>query len=263
MNLKNKALIAVLGLAIVGTFGTVLWQGIEDVDAGTGTGLYEEGREFKEEPQSTGKKNTPTYDEVNNMPLISNYYTIEGTVGDTIPDFELSMKGKVVKKYTVISPTSSIKPMNNGIKLVQSGEGEAKFMVGNEYVKVSYDIEPGPEEDEPEDSEEGVIEEAVDIGGTACTLSANGELLTNAILYIDDSKNAFKISDNFVIPDSAIDGETHTLYLAKFTKQGPVAYKVTEFTSLAGEVSFINYNSDEVKVNGKNITLLHGKNGLL
>lgn len=228
MNTRSKILVTTLALTVVGLFGAVMLQGRADVQAGI-------------------------YDNNQRVPLMSNYFVLEGEVGDVITDFELSIDGALAESYFVNSPTESIRRTTRGLEFIAGGEGNATFRAGGQTVDVAYKIEGGPE----------IVEEVVELDGKQFKLTANGEPLTGAILYINDSKNAFKIKDTFVIPESLINGETHTLYLAKFTKNGPVAYKITEFTSMAGEVSFKGYNQDEVKIEGNEIILSHTKSGLI
>ena len=192
--------------------------------------------------------------------LTASYYKIEGNVGDIITDFVVDYKGMTLDDYVLDCPTHSFIKTKEGLELIEPGEGTATIKFNNSTYKFDYVVNPDPNAPAEETKEgsstnqegsstnpEGVNETIVDY--KTCTLTANGTPCVGLITYIDDSKNAFKNKGSFYIQKEFLDGKTHSLYIAKFTSEGPVAYKITDFTSLAGEINFMGYNPEEIEIN--------------
>lgn len=247
MNLKNKLLILTLiGLA---TINSTQYLNKLKQESNVNAGILQEANEYSD--------------------LTSSYFRIEGMVGDTLTDFVMDYKGKTVNGYTVQSDTNSIEVTKDGIKLVKSGEGTTIFKYADAICKIDYSIEANPDIKEEEEEEEVVdanttteAKPPVDMKYKTCTITSNHVTAKGIIMYIDDSKNAFKSTGTFYIEEGFLDGKTHTIYVAKFTNKGPVAYPITQFTSLAGEINFMNFNSDEVDINDLNINLKTDLNSL-
>lgn len=205
--------------------------------------------------------------------LTASYFKVEGKVGDVLEDFVVDYKGKSVTDYTITSNTDSLEKVDTGIKLVKEGKGNAQVSYNNVVYNFEYVVEL-TEEQKKQQSEQvnsGGLNGSTELGKNekptidykTCTITANGKPCSGMIMYIDDSKNAFKTTGSFFIQKEFLDGKTHSIYIAKFTtNSGPVAYKVTEFTSLAGEVSFLNYNESEVEISNLTINLKTDLNNL-
>lgn len=199
--------------------------------------------------------------------LTSSYFKIEGTAGQFVKDFKVDYKGKIVSGYTITSPTDSLKVTQDGLKLVKEGTGIATISYQGAKMEIPYNVSPDPnapkEEELPvPEQEDTTVNSQPEITYKLCNITANGQPASGVIMYIDDSKNAFKTKGQFYIEESFLDGNTHSIYIAKFTNKGPVAYKVCDFTSLAGEVNFMNYNESDVEVKGLNINIKTNLNEL-
>ena len=198
--------------------------------------------------------------------LTSSYYRLEGTVGDVLSDFVIDYKGKTVTSYTIQSEHNALETTPKGLKLINSGEGTATFKYADAVCKIDYVIKPDPNativDETPNPEEVAGINTNPQAIYKTCTITANDMPAQGIIMYIDDSKNAFKSTGTFYIEESFLDGKTHTIYIAKFTSRGPVAYAVTQFTSLAHEVNFMNYNESDVDINNLNINLKTDLNNL-
>lgn len=195
--------------------------------------------------------------------LTSSYFKIEGVAGQTISDFKLDYRGKLVTEYTVTSPTNSLKATSGGLKLVGEGTGTATFEYRGATLTVDYSVSPDPNAkpvDKP--AEEESSNKQPEVTYKLCNITANSKPASGLIMYIDDSKNAFKTKGQFYIEESFLDGSTHSIYIAKFTNKGPVAYRVCDFTSLAGDVNFMNFNESDVEVKGLNINIKTNLNEL-
>lgn len=186
--------------------------------------------------------------------LTASYYMIEGIVDDVIEDFTLDFKGETVTDYRVDTPTNSLKCTPDGLLLIEEGEGQATFTYKNSTLILKYKVSPNP--NKPKTTQpSGEINEIKEKEAVKCTITANDKPANGVIIYIDDSKTAFKTTGTFIIPTQYIDNNTHSIYVAKFTSKGPVAYKLTEFTSLANEINFMNYNPEDVEITGTNINI--------
>lgn len=188
--------------------------------------------------------------------LTSSYFKIEGQVGDTINDFVVDYKGKSTNVYTITTPTNSLSNVGTGLKLTNPGTGEATIKYNGASLKLEYNVKPDPDAVTAEKPEQETKKHKL------YKVTANGKPASGVIMYIDDSKNAFKTTGDLYIPENFLDNKTHAIYVAKFTKNGPVAYKVTEFTSLAGEINFMNYGESDVEIKGNNINLKTDLNSL-
>jgi hypothetical protein len=210
--------------------------------------------------------------------LTSSYFRIEGTAGDVLEDFVMDFRGKTVKDYTVKTPTNSLSVKNGQLLLTASGSGTATFDYRGATCTIDYTVYSNPN---------AVVETPVTVPDTSTStpvtsasaststsnsatvtlptveevtyktvsINANGAPASGLIMYIDDSKNAFKTTGTFYIEETFLDGNTHAIYIAKFTNKGPVAYKVCEFTSMAGDVNFMNFNENDVDIYGFTINI--------
>lgn len=200
-------------------------------------------------------------DESDYSDLTSSYFRIEGMVGDTISDFVIDYRGKTVNSFTVETINNSIVNTGKGLDLLKAGEGTAIFNYAGASLSIDYSIKANPDMPEPKE-EVSSNAPPTNMNYKTCTLTSNGTVAKGVIMYIDDSKNAFKSTGTFYIEESFLDGKTHTIYVAKFTNKGPVAYAITQFTSLANDVNFMNYNESEVEINNLNINLKTDLNNL-
>ncbi len=234
MNAKTKILMGILCIPVcVGGLGIISKVAPEAIKINAG--IFSTGEKYSE--------------------LMANYFKIEGEVGDTLEDFALDLLGAPVKNYTVLSPTNSLSKGDKGLNLIAEGTGVATIKAGDYTLEIEYDVKPGEKQ-----QADGTIPDSEDL---ECTITAKGEKAHDLILYIDDSANAFKSNQGvFYIPKSYLDGATHSLYVAKFTKQGPVSYKISDFTTIAGEVGFSNYAQADVSVKGTQINLNTGISNL-
>ena len=193
--------------------------------------------------------------------LTASYYKIEGTVGDVISDFVMDYDGKTVNSFKVKTDNDAIVNTGKGIELKKSGEGTAQFIYADSICEIQYSIEANPDIVETEETKTE-NEPPTDMKYLTCTITSNDIPAKGIIMYIDDSKNAFKSTGTFYIEESFLDSKIHTIYIAKFTNKGPIAYAVTQFTTLADDVNFMNYNESDVEINDLNINLKTDLNNL-